>query len=169
MTYRALMYSFPNFLLVCCSMSSSNFWFFTCIQVSKVRWSGIHISLRIFHTLKDFSIVNEAEVDAFLEFLCFLFDPVDVDNFISGSSALSKFSLYTWKFSVDVLLKPSLKNFEVYLASVWTACNCMVVWTFFGFALLWDWNENWPFPVLWPMNFPNLLAYWVQRFNSIIF
>ena len=70
------------------------------------------------HTVKDFSIVNEAEVDVFLEFLCFLFDPVDVDNLISGSSALSKFSLYTWKFSVDVLLKPSLKNFEVYLVSV---------------------------------------------------
>ena len=70
------------------------------------------------HTLKGFSVVNEAEVDVFLEFLCFLFDPVDVGNLICGSSAFSKSSLYIWKFSVDVLLKPSLTNFEVYLASM---------------------------------------------------
>ena len=49
-------------------------------------------------------------------------------------------------------------------------CNCAIVWTFFGIAFLRDWNENWPFPVLWPrLRFPNLLTYWVQRFNSIIF
>ena len=72
----------------------------------------------VIHTLKGFSVVNEAEVDVFLEFLCFLFDPVDVGNLICGSSAFSKSSLYIWKFSVDVLLKPSLTNFEVYLASM---------------------------------------------------
>ena len=56
------------------------------------------------------------------------------------------------------------------IASVWDACNCVVVWAFFGIAFIWDWNENWPFPVLWPLlNFPNLLAYWVQHFHSIIF
>ena len=55
-------------------------------------------------------------------------------------------------------------------ASVWDECNCVVVWAFFGIAFLWDWNENWPFPVLWPLlSFPNLLAYWVQHFHSIIF
>ena len=74
--------------------------------------------------------------------------------------AFSKSSLYVWKLSVHVLLKPSLKNFEHYFASMWNECNCVVVWMFFGVALLWDWNENWPFPVLWPLlSFPNLLAY----------
>ena len=67
---------------------------------------------------KVFSIVNEAEADIFLEFPCFSYDPVDVGNLISGSSALSKSSLYIWKFSVHVLLKPSLKDFEHYPASM---------------------------------------------------
>ena len=85
-------------------------------------------------------------------------------------SAFSKPSLHVWKFLVHVLLKPSLKNFEHYLASIWNEHNCMLVWTFFGIALLWDWNENWPFPVLWPLlSFLNWLTYWVQHFNSIIF
>ena len=95
---------------------------------------------------------------------------MDVGNLISGSSALSKSSLYIWKFLVHVLLKPSLKDFEHYLASMWNECNCVAVWTFFVIAFLWAWNENWPFPVLWPLvSFPNLLAYWVQHLNSIIF
>ena len=52
----------------------------------------------------------------------------------------------------------------------WDECNCAVVWAFFGIAFHWDWNENWPFPVLWPLlSFPNVLAYWVQHFHSIIF
>ena len=89
---------------------------------------------------------------------------------ISGSSAFSKSSLNIWKFTVHVLLKPGLENFEHHFASVWDECSCAVVWTFFGIAFLWDWNENWPFPVLWSLlSFPNLLAYWVQHFHSIIF
>ena len=61
-------------------------------------------------------------------------------------------------------LKPGLENFEHYFASMWDECNCAVVWDFFGIAFLWGWNENWPFPVLWPLlSFPNLLAYWVQH------
>ena len=65
---------------------------------------------------------------------------------------------------VHVLLKPGLGNFEHYFASVWDECNCAIVWAFFGIAFLWDWNENWPFPVLWPLlSSPNLLAYWVQH------
>ena len=66
---------------------------------------------------KDFSIVNEAEVDVFLEVSCFFNDPVDVGNLISGSSAFSKSSLDIWKFSVHVLLKPGLENFEHYFSS----------------------------------------------------
>ena len=75
---------------------------------------------------------------------------MDVDNLISGSFAFSKSSLNIWKFLVQVLLKPGLENFEHYFASIWDECNCVVVWAFFGIAFLWDWNENWPFPVLWP-------------------
>ena len=89
---------------------------------------------------------------------------------ISGSSAFSKSSLNIWEFLVQVLLKPSLENFEHYFASMWDECNCAVVWTFFSTALLWDWNENWSFPVLWPLlRFPNMLVYWVQHYNIIIF
>ena len=128
--------------------------------------------LVVIHTVKDFSIINETEVDAFfsLEFLCFRYDSTNVGNLISGFSAFSKSSLYIWKFLVHILLKPSLKDFEHYLAIMWTEHSCAVVWTFFGIVVLWDWNENWPFPVLWPLlSFPNLLIYWVQHFNSIIF
>ena len=131
----------------------------------QVRWSGIPISFRIFHsffvihTVKGFGIVNKEEIDVFLELSCFFDDPVDVGNLISGSSAFSKTSLNIWKFTVHILLKPGLENFECYFTSVWDECNCAVVWAFFGTAFLWDWNENWSFPGLWPLlNFPNLLA-----------
>ena len=73
---------------------------------------------------------------------------MDVVNLISGSSAFYKSSLYIWNFWVYVLLKTSLKDFEHNLAGIWNECNCMVIWTFFGLAFLWDWNENWPFPVI---------------------
>ena len=69
-------------------------------------------------TVKSFSIVNEAEVDVFLESLAFFDDPTDVGNLISGLSAFSKSNLYIWKFSIHILLKPSLKDFEHYLASM---------------------------------------------------
>ena len=72
----------------------------------------------VIHTVKGFSIVNEAEVDVFLEFLCFFYDPMDVGNLISGSSAFSKSSLYIWKFSVLVLLTPSLEGFKHDLAGM---------------------------------------------------
>ena len=116
------------------------------------------------------SQIVKAEIDVFLELSCFFHDPADVGNLISGSSAFSKTSLNIRKFTVHVLLKPGLENFEHYFTSMWDECNCAVVWAFFGIAFLWDWNENWPFPVLWPLlSFPNLLAYWVQQFHSIIF
>ena len=122
------------------------------------------------HTFKGFSIVNEAEVNVFREFSCFSYDPMDVGNLVSGSSALSKYNLNIWNFSVHILLKPSLENFEHYLATMWNECNCVVVWTLLGIAFLWDWNENWPFPVLWPLlSFPDLLAYCVQHFTASSF
>ena len=83
----------------------------------QVRWSGIPISLRILqfvviYTVEVFSIVNEAETDVFLESRCFFYDPAYVGNLISGSSAFSKSSLNTWKFSVHILLKPYLMDFR---------------------------------------------------------
>ena len=60
---------------------------------------------------------------------------------------ISQSNLFIWKFLVHILLKPSLKDFQRYLASMWSECKCMLVWTFFGIVFLWDWNENWPFPV----------------------
>ena len=79
---------------------------------------------------------SEEEVDVFLELSCFFDDPTDVGYLISGSSAFSKSSLYIWKFLVHILLKPSLKDFEHYLANMWNECNYVVVWIFFGIALL---------------------------------
>ena len=70
------------------------------------------------HRVIEFGIVNKAEVDVFLELSCFLDDPVDAGNMFSGSSAFSKSSLNIWKFTVHILLKPSLENFEHYVASV---------------------------------------------------
>ena len=72
----------------------------------------------VIHTVKGFGIVNKEEVDVFLELSCFFNDPVDVGNLVSGSSALSKSSLNIWKFTVHVLLKPGLENFEHYFTSV---------------------------------------------------
>ena len=72
----------------------------------------------VIHTVKGFGIVNKAEIDVFLELSCFLSDPADVGNLISGSSAFSKSNLCIWKFSIHVLLKPCLEGFEHYLASM---------------------------------------------------
>ena len=72
----------------------------------------------VIHKVKGFSIINEAKVDVFMEFSCFWYDPRDVGNLISGSSAFSKSSLNFWKFLVHVLLKPNLENFDYYFASV---------------------------------------------------
>ena len=119
-------------------------------------------------TVKGFDIVNKAEIDVFLELSCFFHDPTDVGSLISGSSALSKTNLNIWKFTVHILLKPGLENFEHYFTSMWNECNCAVVWAFFCTAFLWSWNENWHFPVVWPLlSFPNLLIYWVLHFQSI--
>ena len=125
MTVYSLAILFPNLGPVC-SMSSSNCCFLTCIQISqeagKVVWYFHRFKnfpqFVVIHTVKGFSVVNEAEVDVFLEFSCFFYDPRDVGNLISGSSAFSKSSLNIWNFTVQVLLKPSLENFEYYFASV---------------------------------------------------
>ena len=168
------MYSFPDLKPVCCSMSSSNSRFLTCIQISQEAGQVVWYS----HLLKNFSvccdphkvfgIVSKAEIDVFVELSWFFYDLTDVGSLISGSFAFSKSSLNIWKFSVHVLLKPGLENFEHYFASVWDKCNCAVIWAFLGISFLWDWKENWPFPGLWPLlSFPNLLEYWVQHFHLL--
>ena len=154
------MYSFLSLEPVHCSMSDSNC-FLTCILVSQEAAKVVffcHLlknfpQFVVIHMVKGFSIVNEAKVHVFLEFSWFFYDPVDVGNVISGSSEFSKSSLNIWEFSVHVLLKLNLENFEHYLASMWNTCSSVVVWAFFRNALLWDCNENWPFPVLWPWLF----------------
>ena len=136
------MYSFSYLELVCCFMSSSNCCFLICIQISQeadqVVWYS-HLfqnfpQFIVIHTIKGFGIVNKAEIDAFLELSCFFDDPADVGNLISGSSTFSKTSLNIWKFTVHILLKPGLENFEHYFTSVWDECNCVVVWPSFGIA-----------------------------------
>ena len=138
------MYSFSYLEPVCCSMSTSNCCFLTCIQISQeagqvVWYSHLFQNFPQFimiHTVKGFGIINKAEIDVFLEFLCFLYDLMNVGNLISSSSVFSKSSLYISKFSVHVLLKPGLKDFEHYLASMWNEHNSVVVWTFIGITLL---------------------------------
>ena len=107
-------------------MSSFNCCLLTCIQISqeagKVVWYS-HLlknfpQFVVIHTVNGFGVVNKTEVDVFLEFSCFFDDPADVGNLISGSSAFSKSSLNIWKFTVHILLKPGLENFEHYFASV---------------------------------------------------
>ena len=171
------MHSFSYLEPVCSSMFGSNCCFLTCIQISQEasRCSGITISGRIFqfvviHIVKGFSIVSEAEVAVFSEtFLLFQWSN-GCWQLISGSSAFSKSNLNIWKLTVHLVLRSGLENLEHYFARVWDECNCAVVWAFFGIGFLRDWNENGPFPVLWPLlNFPNLLVYWMQHFHSIIF
>ena len=98
----------------------------TCILISQAAGQVVWYSYLfqnipqfvVIHTVKGFGIVSEAEIDVFLELSCFFNDPVDVGNLISGSSAFSKSSLNIWKFTVHVLLKPGLENFEHYFTSV---------------------------------------------------
>ena len=138
------MYSFPDLEPVCCFMSSSNCYFLTCIQISQEAGQVVWYShlfknfpqFIVIHTVKGIGVVDKAEIDVFLELSYFLDDPVDVGNLISGSSAFSKPIWNIWKFTVHILLKPGLKNFEHYFASVWDECNCVIDWTFFGIAFL---------------------------------
>ena len=162
------MHSFSYLEPVCYPMSSSNCCFLTCIRVSQEAGQVVWYShllknfpeFIVIHTVKGFGIVNKAEVDVFLELSSFFDDPLDVGNLISGSSTFSKTSfksgiswfMHCWSLAWRIL---SITN-------MWDEYNCVVVWTFFGIAFLWDCNDNWPFPVLWPLlSFPNLLAYWV--------
>ena len=160
----------------CCSMSSSNCCFLSCIQISQeagqVVWYA-HLfqnfpQFVVIHIVKGSSVVNKAEVDVFLELSCFFNDPMDVGNLISGYSAFSKSSLNIWKFTVHLVLKPVLENFEHYFANVWDECSYSlnILWHCPSLGL----EQKLIIIVLWPLlSFLNLLAYWVQHFDSIIF
>ena len=120
------MSSFPNLEPVCCSVSNSNCGFLTWIQISQEAGQVVWYShlfqnfpeLVVIHTVKGFGIVNKAEVDIFVELSCFFDDLSNVGNLISGSSTFLKSSLNIWKFTIHILLKPGLENFEHYFTSV---------------------------------------------------
>ena len=122
---------------------SSGF-FLTHIQVSQetgkmVWYSHLFKSFPLFvmiHTVKGFSIVDETEVDVFLELSCFLYDPANAGNLISGSSAFSKPSLNIWKFMLCIMLKPSMQDFKHDLTRMGDECNCLMVRTFLSTNLL---------------------------------
>ena len=165
------MYSFPNLKPVW-SMSSSNCCFLTCIQISQEAGQVVWYShlfqnfpqFIVIHTVKGCGIVNKAEIHAFSgTFLLFLMIqrilaiwslvplPFLKSAWTYGSSRFT----YCWSLAWRILS---------IITIVWDECNHAVVWAVFGTAFLWDWNENWPFSVLWPqLSFPNLLAYWVQH------
>ena len=129
-----LTYSFSYLEPVCCSMSSSNCCFLTCIQVSQEAGQVVWYShlfqnfpqFIVIHTVKGFGIVNKAEIDIFLELSCFFDDPADVGSLISGSSAFSKTSLNVKKFTVHVLLKPGLENFKDYFKDLYFEMSAIV-------------------------------------------
>ena len=153
---------------------------FPCLVLTVVSWPAGKVmryshclknfpQFVVIHTVKGFRAANETE-EFFWNSLAFSM----IQHMLAiWFLVLLSFQNPALKFSVHVLLKPNLDHFEQYFARVWDEHNCAVVWTIFGIAFLWDWNENWPFPVLWPLlNFPNLLAYCkirVQHFHSIIF
>ena len=135
-------------------MSSSNCCFLTCIQISQEAGQVVWYShllknfpqFVVIHIVKGFGIVNKAEVVVFLELSCLFNNPTDVDNLISGSAAFSKSSFNIWKFSVHILLKPHLENFEHYFASMWDECNCVslnILWHCLSLELEWELSKLW--------------------------
>ena len=116
------MYSFSYLEPICCSMSSSNCCFLTCVQISQQAGQVVWYShllknfpqFIVIHTVKGFGIINKAEIDVFLELLIFD-DPTDICNLISGSFVFSKSSLHIWKFTVHTLLKPGLEILSITL------------------------------------------------------
>ena len=140
--------------------------FLNHIQVSqetgKMVWYS-HLSKSfpqfvMIHTVKGFSVVDEKEIDVLLKFPYFLYNPVNVGSLISSSSSFSKPGLDIWKFLVHIMLKPSMQDFKHVLTSMGDESNCLMASTFFGTILLGNDDEDWPFPVLWPLlGLPDLL------------
>ena len=171
------MYSFSGLepVCYCCPLLTVASWPEYRFLRRQVRWSGILISWRIFqifviHTVKGFGIVNKAEVDVFSGTLLLFWWSSGCWQFDLWFLCLFEIQLEHLEVHSSHTVEAWLGDFEHYFTRVWDECNCVVIWIFFGIAFLWDWNENWAFPVLWPLlSFPNMLAYWVQHFHSIIF
>ena len=153
-------------------MSSSNYCFLTCIQNSQeavlvVCYSHLFKNLPQFfviHTVKCCGTVSKTEIDVLLELSCFFDNPVDIGNLISGSSAFYKSTWTSGSSRFKYCWSPAWRILSI------TFLVCEMSTIVHSLNILWDWNENKPFPVLWPLlSFPNLLAYWVQYFHSIIF
>ena len=160
-------FSILNQAIVPCPVLT-NCCFLTWIEVyqeaGKVVWYS-HLfenfpQFVLVHTVKGSIVVNEAEVDVFLEFPCFFYDPMNVGNLISGSFAFSKSSLYIWKFLVHVLQKPNLKILSITLLAQWAQLhsNLSILWNCLSLGVEWKLTFSSPVAVL---NFPNLLAYWM--------
>ena len=153
-------------------------WFLTHILVSqetgKMVWYSHPFNsfpqFIMIHTVKGFGVVGETEIDVFLEFPSFLYDPMNVGNLISGSSSFCKPSLDIWKFLVCIMrLKPSMQDFKHDFTSMRSELNCLMVSTFFSTSFLGNRDEDLSFPVLWPLlGLPDLLTYWMQHFDGII-
>ena len=149
-------------------LQSSNCCFLTHIHVCQERGRLIwyaHLfesfpQFVMIHTVKCFSIIKETEVDVFLNPLAFSMIQQNFDNLISGSSSFSEPNLDIWKFLVCIMLKPSMyMGYE---------CNCLIISIFFSTTLLGNWDEDWLFPVLWPLlGLPDLLTYWMQHLDGI--
>ena len=166
---------------VLCRVLTVAFWSAYRLLRRQVRWSSTPISLRIFQFVVTHSQrllqVNETEVDDFLEFPCFFYDPTDAGNLISASSAFSKPNFYIWKFSMQVLLKPGLKDFEYNLTSMWREHNCSLVWKIFSTAFFeigiktdfsWSCGHCWVFQICWHTECNTLTALVVYNTFSII-
>ena len=145
-TFSHFFHSFKSFS---CSVPDSKCRFLNYIQTfqetGKVIWYSHFLKnfpqFVVVHTVKGFSIVSEGDGNVFWDSLAFSM----IQWMLAIWSLVPQTSLYIWKFSVHIVLKVSLKDFEHYLASKWDVHNCMIGWTFFGIAFLLDWNENWPF------------------------
>ena len=128
----------------------------------------------VIHTVKGFGLVNKAKVDVFLELSSFFYDPMDVGNLISGSSAFSKSSLNMWNLLIHILLKPQLENFEHYFASRWDECNCSVLnilWHCLSLGLEWkhlfqSCGHCWVFPICWHIECSCFTASSLKIWNS---
>ena len=169
------MYSIPDLEPVCCSISSSNRCFLTCIQISQesgqvVWYSHLFknfLQFVVIHKVKGCSVVNEAAEDVFLELSCFFYDPRNVSNLISGSSAFSKSSLYIWKFSVQILLSLAWRILSMTLlacemsAIVWQFEHCLAL-LFFGIGMKIDLSQScghcWVSQICWHIECSTLTA-----------
>ena len=161
------MYSFPNLEPVHCSMSSSNCCFLTCIEISQeagkvVRYSYLLKNFSWFiviYTVKDFGVINKAEVDVFLKRSCFFDDPADVGNLVSGSSVFSKTSLNIWNFMVSCIAEAWLGEFWALLywrvRCVQLCNNLSIIWHCLSLGLKWkltffqSCGHCWIFQICW--------------------